>query len=60
MIIGKYRKELKTKRVQEYIDFLCENYFISRRKVIKMLIEERREVSDMSVALKLLPIDLNI
>lgn len=53
MIIGKYKEELNTRKVQEYIDFLCDNYTISRKKVTKMLIEERKEVSDMEVALEI-------
>ena len=46
------KKELESLEVQNYINHICENYSLSKEKLIKMIESERKDVNTIEEALK--------
>jgi hypothetical protein len=47
-----YKEEIESKEVQDFINYICKNYTISKEKIILMLNEERSACSSMEEAIK--------
>ena len=46
------KKELESLEVQNYINYICKNYSLSKEKLIKMIEVERKDAKTIEEALK--------
>lgn len=47
-----FKEELESLEVQNYIKYICENYSLSKEKLIKMIEVERKDANTIEEALK--------